>query len=320
MPVHGAEKGVVVKLATLPPEGNSWVKMLHAFNAEVMKKTEGRIQFKIYSGGVLGDEHDMLRKMKIGQIQAAALTSASLSGIFKEVNVLQIPFLFQNYDEVDFVMKKMDAFLKKGFEDNGYILLGFSEVGFVYLMSSGIPVSNVTDLKKGKVWIQEDSHVARAVFDTAKITAIPLSVPDVVVGLQTGLVDIVYITTNGVISLQWFTKVKYLTNVPLAYLAGAIVINKDLFKRLPVAHQNILLESSQRHLNQLKTVTRKENQDATRVMVKHGVKIVNPSKEQVNELRKLSNDAMGRIIGKAFSRTTLDSVMSYLTSYRKGER
>jgi TRAP-type C4-dicarboxylate transport system substrate-binding protein len=315
---HGAEKGVVIKLATLAPEGNSWAKMLYALNAEVMKKTESKVQLKIYAGGVLGDEHDMLRKMKIGQIQAAALTSASLSTIFKEINVLQIPFLFQNYDEVDLILKKMDAFLKKGFEDNGYILLGFSEVGFVYLMSSTNPISGVADIKKAKVWIQEDSHVAKAVFDAANVTAIPLSIPDVLVGLQTGLVDVVYIPPTGAISLQWFTKVKYMTNVPLAYVAGAIVINKDAFKRLSPAYQAILLESSQRHLSQLKAVARNENQEAIKVMVKQRVKIITPSKDQIDDLRKLSNDAMGRITGKAFSRTTVDDVTSQLINYRKG--
>jgi TRAP-type transport system periplasmic protein len=317
-PAQGAEKGFIIKLATLAPEGNSWVKMLHALNVEVMKKTENKVQLKIYAGGVLGDENDMLRKMKIGQIQAAALTSTSLSSIFKEINVLQIPFLFQNYDEVDLILKKMDTFLKKGFEDNGYILLGFSEVGFVYLMSSTIPISSVADIKKGKVWIQEESHMAKAVFDAAKVTAIPLSIPDVLVGLQTGLVDVVYIPPTGAISLQWFTKVKYLTNVPLAYVAGAIVISKDVFNRLLPAYQAILLESSQRHLSQLKIITRNENKEATRVMAKQGVKIVTPSKNQIDELRKLSNDAMSRISGKAFSLTTVDDVTSQLTNYRKG--
>jgi TRAP-type C4-dicarboxylate transport system substrate-binding protein len=315
---HAAEKEVVIKLATLSPEGDVWAKMLRALNADVMKKTENKVQFKIYAGGALGDENDMLRKMKIGQITAAALTSASLSAMFKEINVLQIPFLFQNYDEVDFILKKMDVFFKKGFEDNGYILLGFSDVGFVYLMSSTIPISSVADIKKTKVWIQEDSNMAKAIFDAAKVTAIPLSIHDVLVGLQTGQVDVVYAHPTGAISLQWFTKVKYLTNIPLAYVAGAIVISKDVFARLSPAQQAILLESSQRHLSQLKTIARNENQEAIKVMVKHGVKIVNPSKDQLDEFRRLSDDAMGGISGKAFSRTAMNDVTSQLINYRKG--
>jgi TRAP-type C4-dicarboxylate transport system substrate-binding protein len=214
----------------------------------------------------------------------------------------------------------MDAFLRKGIEDSGYILLGFSEVGFVYLMSSTIPIYSVADIKKAKVWIQEGSYVAKAVFDEARVTAIPLSIPDVLVGLQTGLVDVVYVPPTGAIALQWFTKVKYLTNVPLAYVAGAIVISKDVFNRLPPAYQATLLESSQRHLSQLKATARNENQEAIKVMVKQGVKIVTPSKGQVDELRKLSDDAMGRITGTAFSRKTVDQVTSLLANYRKGVR
>ena len=151
-PVFGGEKNLVIKMATLAPEGSSWFKAINALNTEVMKKSENKVQFKIYPGGVLGDESDMLRKAKIGQIQGVALTSAGLSSIFKEIDVLQIPFLFQKYDEVDYILNKWDGIFRKGFEENGYVFLGWSEAGFVYLMST-LPISSASDLKKAKVWI-----------------------------------------------------------------------------------------------------------------------------------------------------------------------
>jgi len=147
---YGAEKSTIIKLATLAPEGSSWMKTFNTLNTEVMKKTEKRVQFKIYPGMILGDEMDMLRKMKIGQIQAAALTSGGLSALFREINVLQIPFLFQKYQEVDAILTRMDSFFKNGFEDNGYVLLSWSEGGFIYLMST-LPISSVSDLQKAKV-------------------------------------------------------------------------------------------------------------------------------------------------------------------------
>jgi len=315
----GAEKNLVIKLGTLAPEGSSWMKTLNTLNIEVMKKTENKVQFRIYPGGVLGDEMDMLRKMKIGQIQGAALSSGGLSALFKEIDVLQIPFLFQKYEEVDTILKKMDSFFRKGFEDNGYILLGWSEGGFIYLMSN-TPISSVADLKKVKVWTWEESPMAKAIFDEAGVSAIPLSVPDVLVGLQTGLVDVVYAPPTVAISLQWFTKVKYMTDVPLAYLAGGIVVNKDTFKRIPPAFQNILIESCQRHLDQLKIVTRNENREAIKVMMKHGVKIVTPSGDQVEEYKRLSSKAMGHISGQTFSKKMFDEVTSFLENYRRGEK
>ena len=314
---NGTEKNLVIKLATLAPEGSSWMKTFNTLNTEVMKKTENKVQFKIYPGGVLGDEMDMLRKLKIGQIQGVALTSGGLSALFKEMDVLQIPFLFQTYEEVDATLKKMDSFFRKGFEDNGYVFLGWSEAGFIYLMST-VPIASVSDLKKAKVWVWEDSPMSKAIFDEAGVKAIPLTIPDVLVGLQTGLVDVVYAPPTGAISLQWFTKVKYLTDVPLVYLTGGVVVKKDIFKQISQSSQNFISESFQQHLDQLKIITRNENRDAIKVMVKNGVKIITPSKDQIDEYKRLSNKAMGHISGQTFSNKVLDEVTSLLESYRKG--
>jgi TRAP-type C4-dicarboxylate transport system substrate-binding protein len=312
----GAEKSLIIKLATLAPEGSPWMKTFNTLNTEVMKKTENRVQFRIYPGGILGDEKDVLRKMKIGQIQGAALTAGGLSAIFKEIDVLQVPFLFNNYEEADFILNKMDAFFRKGFEENGFVLLGWSEAGFLYLMST-IPISSVADLRKGKVWIWEESPMSKAIFDEAGVKAIPLSIPDVLVGLQTGLVDVVYVPPTAAISLQWFTRVKYLTDVPLIYLVGGIVVKKDTFKGISPSDQNLILEIYHHYLNELKAVTRNENQEAIKVMTKQGVKTVAPSKEQIEEFKKLSNKAMGHITGETFSKKVFDEVTSSLENYRK---
>lgn len=317
LPVHAAQKGILIKMATLAPQGSSWMKTMNTLNAEIMKKTENRVQFKIYPDGVLGDEMDMLRKMKIGQIQGAALTSGGLALLFKEIDVLQIPFLFQRYEEVDVVLKKMDPFFRKGFEENGYVLLGWSEAGFVYLMST-LPIASVADLKKAKVWTWEESPMAKAIFDEAGVKAIPLTVPDVMVGLQTGLVDVVYTPPSGAILLQWFTKIKYLSDVPLAYLAGGVIVKKEIFRQIPPSSQAILLDTFQTHLDQLKAVTRNENREAIRVMAKHGVKIIHPSSEQIEEFKRLSNKAMNHFTGQTFSKKVLDEVTSHLEHYRRG--
>jgi TRAP-type C4-dicarboxylate transport system substrate-binding protein len=312
-----AEKSLIIKIATLAPEGSSWMKTFNVLNTEVMKRTENKVQFKIYPGGVLGDELDMLRKLKIGQLQGVALTSAGLSTIFPEMDVLQVPFLFQTYEEVDAVLKKMDISFRKGFEDNGYVLLGWSEAGFVYLMST-VPIASVADLKKEKVWIWEESPMAKAIFDEAGVKAIPLTVPDVLVGLQTGLVDVVYAPPTGAISFQWFTKIKYLTDVPLVYLAGGVVVKKEIFRQIPQTSQSFILESFQKNLDQLKIVTRNENRDAIKVMVRNGVKIITPSKAEIDEYKSLSNKAMSHIGGHTFSKKAFDEVTSFLESYRKG--
>jgi TRAP-type C4-dicarboxylate transport system substrate-binding protein len=315
-PANSSAKTLVIKLATLAPEGSSWIEAFNSIDKEVREKTGKQVRFKFYSGGVLGDEKDMLRKMHIGQIHGAALTSAGLSAIFNETDVFQIPFLFQSHDEVDYVLTEMDAFFRKGFDKNDYVLLGWSEGGFVHLMST-TPVATLDDLRKVKVWTWADSPMTKVIFDEANVSAIPLSVPDVLVGLQTGLVDVVYAPPSGAISLQWFTKTKYLTDVNLIYLIGGIVMKKKLFNKMSPAHQNILMDVCRRQMARLKTIIRKENQEAVQVMVKHGVKIITPSPAEVTEYKIVAEKAMRRLEDKRFSKKVKDEVTAKLEAFRK---
>ena len=312
---NAASKTTVIKLATLAPEGSAWTEIFNNLNTELKEKTNNGVRLKIYPGGVLGDEKDMIRKMYVGQIHGAVLTSAGLSTIFNEMDVFQIPFLFKTYDEVDYVLDKMDLFFKKGFEDKGYILPAWTEGGFIRLMSTK-PMASLDDLRKAKVWTWEDAPMAKAIFDEAGISAIPLSLPDVQVGLQTGLVEVVYAPPSGAISLQWFTKTKFITDLPLMYLIGGIVIKKNIFKKLPPDHRQILLELCSKYMDQLKLVVRQENQDAIKVMSKHGVKLIQPSKEQIKEFKAVSARAMSRQVGKSFSKKIKDEVIGYVEEYR----
>jgi TRAP-type C4-dicarboxylate transport system substrate-binding protein len=316
---ESAEQSVVIKMATLAPEGSSWIQQFHAINAEVMEKTDNKVSFKIYPGGVLGDEKDMMRKMQIGQIHGVALTSAGLSVFFKDIDVLHIPFSFQDYGEVDYVLGKMGPYFKKGLEDSGHILLGWSEAGFIYLMST-TPISSVSELQKAKVWIWHESPMSQAIFNEAKVAAIPLSVPDVLVGLQTGMVEVVYAPPTGAISLQWFTRIKYITDIPLTYIGGGLVVRKDIFNKLPQPTQDVIIEIFQRHLGQLKTITRQENQEAIRVMEKQGVQLVKPPQDQVAEFKRLSDNAIAKLVGHAFSKKVLEDVTAHLEAYRQGKR
>lgn len=315
VPMARAQKATVIKVATLAPDGSPWIQTLQAISDDISKKTNKQVSFRIYPGGVLGDENDMLRKMHIGQIQGAVLTSSSLSSIFNEMDIFQIPFLFEKHSEVDHVIEKMDAFFKKGFQDRGYIMLGWSEGGFVRLMST-IPVDTLDKLKKAKVWTWPGAPMTRAIFDEAGVSGIPLSVPDVMVGLQTGLVDVVYAPPSGAIALQWFTRIKYITDVPLIYLLGGLAIKKTTFNKISPDHQKMFRESFEQHMRQLKQVVRQENEDAMRVMAKHGIKILKPTEYQIDEFKALSNRAMNKMGDKSFSKKIRQDLEGHLKTFR----
>ncbi len=158
--------------------------------------------------------------------------------------------------------------------------------------------------------------MSKAIFDEAGVAAIPLTVPDVLIGLQTGLVDVVYAPPAGAISLQWFTKVKYLTDVPVNYLVGAVVIKQKVFNRIPPAYQDVVMKSFQARLETLKAVIRDENQEALRVMQKHGVTILKPTKEAIADFNRLSDKAVQRPGAVEFTPKVLDEVNAYLEEYR----
>jgi TRAP-type C4-dicarboxylate transport system substrate-binding protein len=314
-----SQPAVIIKLATLAPEGSAWMRVLKAAADEAQQKTANAVQFKIYPGGVMGDERDMVRKMHIGQIHAAMISSASLASLFSEIDVLQTPFLFGSYAEADFVVGKMEDGFKKGLEKNGYVALGWSEAGFTYLMAT-VPADTLEQLRKAKVWIWSDSPMAKAIFSEAGVIGVPLAITDVLVGLQTGLVEVVYSPPSVAIALQWFTRIKYITDAPLNYMLGGLVVKKDAFDKISVQHQADVKEIFQRHMSRLKELIRSENQEALAVMQKQGVKRTTPGKAQIAEFKSISEKAMRKEEGHKFAPQTQEQAFSWLKAYAEGKK
>jgi len=310
---------VIIKLATLAPEGSAWIQVLKAAADEAQQKTGNAVQFKIYPGGVMGDERDMVRKMHIGQIHAAMLSSASLASLYPEIDALQIPFLFSSYSEADFVVGKMEDGFKDGLEKYGYVALGWSEAGFVYLMST-VPVDTLELLRKAKVWIWNDSPMAKAIFEEAGVMGVPLSIADVLVGLQTGLVEVVYAPPSVAIVLQWFTRVKYVTDAPLNYMLGGLVAKREAFDKIDPQHRTVVKEVFQRHMTRLREVIRAENQEALTVMQNQGVKLLTPGKAQIADYRDISEKAMQKESSHKYSPKTKEAVFSWLKAYAEGKK
>jgi TRAP-type transport system periplasmic protein len=314
-----AQAPTVIKFATLAPEGSSWMQIFKAAADEVQQKTGNAVQFKIYPGGVMGDEKDMVRKLHIGQIHSAVLTSAGMSGISPDMDVLQIPFLFNTYPEVDYVVDKVEPALRKGLAEKGYVLLGWSEAGFVNLMST-VPVDTLEKVRKAKVWIWSDAPMAAAIFKEAGVPGVPLNIPDVLVGLQTGLVEVVYAPPSAAIALQWFTRIKYVSDTPLLFLQGGIVLKKETFDGIPAVHQPVVLEIFRRHFSKLKDVIRKENQDALNLMRKQGVQFMTLSPEQIEEYKRITDRTMAKEGSHKYSAAMGAEVADLVNAFRGGAK
>ena len=229
-----------IKMAILAPEGTTWHKTIIAWGNELNKKTAGRIKIKLYAGGVLGDEKDVIRKMRIGQIHAAGFTGLGLGLINPNVRVLELPMLASNYEEADALAKALQPKLEKGFGKKGFVLLGWVETGFVNIFSTNKPIRSVKDMERLKMWAWEGDQLVEEMYKVFKIVPTPLPLTDVLTSLQTNLLNAVYAPPLAAIALQWFTQTKYMSDLKLADSTGGILITKKALAGLSPADQATL--------------------------------------------------------------------------------
>jgi TRAP-type C4-dicarboxylate transport system substrate-binding protein len=305
-----------IKLSVLAPEGSTWVKVMEQMNQELQQNSNGRLALKIYAGGVSGDEKDVLRKMKIGQVHAAAFTGVGLGQIVPSVRILELPFLFRSYQEVDAVKAKLMPQFSQQFSAKGFELLGWSEAGFVDIFSNK-PIHNKQDMTGVKMWAWEGDPLVKEMYDALGITPIPLSLPDVLTSLQTNLIDGVYGPPLGVIALQWFTKVKYMTKLDLANSTGGMLITKSYYDKLPPDLQKILKDTAQKYGNILVQKIRAENQQSIGALQKSGIQIIELDPKAKQELITVSEGVYPKLAGKLYSTELLAQVKGYIAEVRK---
>ena len=306
-----------IKFATLAPEGSTWMNVMRDFARGVKQKTGGQVRFRIYAGGVQGDEKDVVRKMRIGQIHSAGFTGVGLGEILPETRVLELPFLFFREEESDFVHKRVGPRLSAAFEGKGFVLLGWAEVGLVRLFSKRA-IRTQDDLTHAKVWAWEGDPLVKAYFQALRITPITLSITEVLTSLQTGLIDTVYASPLAAIALQWFTRVEYMTALPISNGTGAVLISKKTFDRLSPKQQTVLKEEAKRHFPRLVRLSRKENREAVRELQKEGVKLLPmPPPKGLKPFMEIGRSIWDRLSGKLYPPELLADVLSALKDYRR---
>ncbi len=305
-----------IKFSTLAPEGSSWMKVMRLLEKELESVTGGEVGFKFYPGGVSGDEIDVIRKMHIGQVHAAGFTGVGLGQILPEVRVLDLPFLFRNDKEIETIYEKMNDYFTVRFEEKGYILLGWVPVGWIHFFSKE-PVSSVASLRPKKAWMWEGDPLVQATYSGLGVSPHPLSVTDVLLSLQTGMVDTVYASPMGALALQWFTKVNYMSELRMANATGGVLITKRAFNRLPDKHKNAVREVSKRYLKKLVQKIQEDNNQSITIMKQNGLKITPlPNGRELEKFYAVGREVQNKMNGKLFGQAVLDQVMAHLKEVR----
>jgi len=306
-----------IKFATVAPLGTTWMNVMQEYDLAIRKDSEGKLGFKFYAGGIAGDEKDVLRKIRIGQYQAGGFTGVGLGEIAPEVRILDTPFLFHNTEEIDYIYNKFTPEFSQAFEKGGFVFLGWAEPGFVYVFTQK-PIYSVKDMQDVKAWMWEGDPIAEAAFKVLKLAPIPLSITDVNSALQTGMINCVYCAPLAIIPLQWFTKMKYMLDVPLANSSGAVLISKKYFDSLPQDLQEILVKEGQVYLPKLTQLSREDNQKAIKTLESKGITLTHPrSSSELSYYYQTGEEARQMLVGKLYSEDLLKQVESALDQFRK---
>ena len=312
----GQAGALTLKIATLSPEGSLWMKKMHEGAKELAQKTSNRVLIKYYSGGVMGNDETVLRKIRIGQLQGGIVVAGSLSKFYPDNQIYSMPLKFKSIEEVDYVRKHIDQVIIDGMEKVGFTTLGLAGGGFAYILSKK-PVLTIGDLRKSKVWVPSNDETALEAVKYFDISPIPLSLADVRAGLQTGLIDTVATSPIAAIALQWHTQVKYLMDLPLFYICGVFAVDQKVFSKLSAGDQSIVRDIMGRIFREVDRQIQKDNVQALEALRNQGIKLISPSAEALDEWYAAASDVPNRLIeaGK-LSQGMLNILEGHLKDFR----
>lgn len=265
----------------------------------------------------MGNENSVMRKMKIGQLHGAALTSSALKRIDTDNYIYSLPLTFKSHGEMNYIRSKMDKEMIARLKKKGYIAFKIAGSGFSYILSKE-RISGVEDLKQQKVWIPPDDIMAQTMLDIVGVSPVSLPLTDVLTGLQTGLISTVGAPPSFSIALQWHTKVKYLVDVPLFYSYGAFVFSDKAFKKMSKADQAIVGKEMASTFNKLSEINRVNNKKAKAALKQQGIEFVKPNASEMAGLNKLAKDVVKKLIKQGkLKQSEVNKVNNMLKKFRK---
>lgn len=322
LPAAHAEEAYVLKFSTLAPQGSTWMNIITDWANKVEKESQGRLKFKLYGGGVSGDEPDVLRKIRFGQLHGGAMTGHGIGYIYSPTRVLEIPFLFRSYDEVDHVRAQLMPEIREGFHQNGFELLGWMEVGFIQLFSR-TPIYSIDDMKKRRIWLWQGDPLGTAFFAASGLSPVPLPITEVFTSLSTGLIDTTIAPPLGAIALQWFTKTPYMTNIPVMDGIGGLIVSRKFFDGLPKDLQQLLRRTGEEAGTRLLVETRRDNEKSLAVLKQHGLTFTSEWKDKDSDLYDLRDRAAAMLAKDGYIPAPLyEKARKSLNDYRarKGKK
>jgi TRAP-type C4-dicarboxylate transport system substrate-binding protein len=317
----GAQQ-INIRMGTLAPAGSPWHKVLEKMAARWQEISAGKVKITIFPGGTLGDEPDLVNKMRVNQIQAVALSGAGMSDLEPGVAALQIPLMLDSYEELDYVRDRIAPRLEKMIEARGYLVLNWGDAGWVHFFSR-TPINRLDDLKKMKLFSWAGSNDSLELWKANGFRPIPLAATDIIMGLQTGLIDVVPTTPLYAMWNQCFALARYMSDVKWAPLVGATVVSKAVWDKIPVAQRAPMLKAARDSGDELRGGIRGMGDAAVKAMTEGQVgsrstklTVVHADPAALAEWRKATEAAYPSMRGKLVPADLFDEVRRLRDEYR----
>lgn len=304
---------VVVKLGTLAPPGSPWHLLLKEAAQRWDQVTGGQVKLRIYAGGTMGNEGDMIKKIRIGQLQAAALTTIGLHEITPEPLALDLPLLVQNGDEKDYLVGKMAPDLEKVLASKGFVVLNWSEIGFVRFFTTK-PRATLPAMRQGKLFVWEGDPESEKAWKAGGFHTVILSATDIISSLQTGMIDTVAYPPTVALGVRLHDKAKFMADLIWSSLTGALIMDKKAWDQIPAAHRPELMKIS-RELGQRTVATaRKMEEESLTKMKAQGLQVVQVT--DAPEWYKAVEATNGAIRGKVVPALLFDEARRLVQEFR----
>ncbi len=308
-----------LKIASIAPEGSSWMKDMRAGAKEVKERTEGRVIFKFYGGGIQGNDRQVRRKMRTGQLNGGAFSSGGLNGFQKDADIFSLPMMFNTIEEARYVRDRLEPELRQRLEDAGYVNFGFATAGFGYMMSNK-PLASLADLKGQKIWTPEGDPAGYAALRALGVAPVTMPITDVMTGLQTDLIDSVAVPPVGALVFQWHTRLNYITEIPVAYVYAAMLIDKRAFSKLAPEDQAVVREVMEGIYQKFDRSGVSDSRNAMQALLESGMKMVTPDKAEVSHWREIVLESHRALARKGvFDIHMLEQMEALLVEFRAAQ-
>lgn len=303
-------EGRTISLATLAPPGSTWYRIFEAWNREVRRRSERSLQFRIYGGGVQGDESEVVRKIRGGRLDAAAVTAVGLAQIHRPALVFQMPGIIRTYEQLDRARDALASDMEAGFTGAGFHLLGWADVGQARIFSTQ-PTITPADFATRHPFVWRDDLVLPALYQVVRTNPVPLQLPEVLGAIQTGRVDTTLSPPVSCQALQWCSRLTHMTDMPLTIVLGGSVIGQRQWESLTEAQRTILTETGVQFHQLARRNLRRDEQDALRTYAEHGGTVHSVTDAQRNEWAGIARQVRGRLVGQIADQALIDRVAAF---------